>query len=234
MSNQFTHPKLNLANLDNYYSRRSILNVINSNLIYLKGDLLDVGCGRMPYKEILLENSYIESYKGVDINTALVYDADVKPDFFWDGVTLPFDSNSFNCIIATEVLEHCPNPDVILDEILRVLKPEGFFLLTVPFLWSLHEVPNDEYRFTPFSLERHLRNSGFKEIEINATGGWHASMAQMLGLWVMRSPMKENKRRIFSKIIKPVMKQLIKLDKPDQIKFKEGLMITGLYGTARK
>ncbi len=234
MSNQFTHPKLNVANLDNYYMRRSILNVINSNLIYFKGDLLDVGCGRMPYKEILLENSDIDSYKGVDINSALVYDAAVKPDFYWDGVTLPFDSNSFNSVIATEVLEHCPNPNVILEEILRVLKPDGFFLLTVPFLWSLHEVPNDEYRYTPFSLKRHLRYSGFKEIEIKATGGWHASMAQMLGLWVMRSPMSIAKRKWLSILLKPVIRFLIKMDETGQVTFKEGQMITGLYGTAKK
>ncbi len=234
MINQFTHPKLNVANLDNYIMRRSILNVINSNLIYFKGDLLDVGCGRMPYKEILLENSDIDSYKGVDINSALVYDAEVKPDFYWDGVTLPFDSNSFNSVIATEVLEHCPNPDIILKEILRVLKPDGFFLLTVPFLWSLHEVPNDEYRYTPFSLKRHLRNSGFNEIKIKATGGWHASMAQMLGLWVMRSPMSIAKRKWLSILLKPVIRFLIKIDETGQVTFKEGQMIPGLYGTAKK
>ena len=104
----------------------------------------------------------------------------------------------------------------------------------MPFLWNLHEVPHDEYRYTPFSLERHLKHSGFRDITIKATGGWHAAMAQMLGLWVRRSPMAQRKRQILSKILKPFIAYLIKLDKPETVQFKEGQMITGLYGLVRK
>tara|TARA_R100000935_G_C2840849_1_gene170871 strand:- start:4175 stop:4888 length:714 start_codon:yes stop_codon:yes gene_type:complete len=234
MNNQFTHPKLNLANLDNYNIRRSILNALESNLINFEGEMLDVGCGRMPYKEIILKNSEVINYTGVDIHSALEYVSGVKPDYYWDGQTLPFSANSFECIIATEVLEHCPSPEIILKEILRVLKPGGFFFLTVPFLWSLHEVPHDEYRYTPFSLERHLKSSNFRNINIKATGGWHASMSQMLGLWIMRSPMGKFKRKLLSFFIKPLMKLLNSLDKPNYIQFNEGQMITGLYATAIK
>jgi len=132
------------------------------------------------------------------------------------------------------VLEHCPEPEMVLKEVFKVLKPEGIFFFTVPFLWNLHEVPNDEYRYTPFSLERHLKNAGFKEINLNATGGWHAAMAQMLGLWVRRSPMSNTKRKWLSILLKPIIQFLIKMDIPAQITFKEGQMITGLYGTAKK
>ncbi len=147
---------------------------------------------------------------------------------------MPFENNTFECAFGTEVLEHCPEPEIVLKEVIRVLKPEGIFFFTVPFLWNLHEVPHDEYRYTPFSLERHLRNSGFKEIEIKATGGWHASMAQMLGLWVRRSPMSIAKRKWLSILLKPVIQFLIKMDKTGQVTFKEGQMITGLYGVAIK
>ena len=131
-------------------------------------------------------------------------------------------------------MEHCPNPEVVLKEVYRLLKPGGIFFFTVPFLWNLHEVPHDEYRYTPFSLERHLRNSGFKDIDLQATGGWHAAMAQMLGLWVRRSPMSSFKKKYVSIILKPIMRYLIKIDKNSNIKFVEGQMITGLYGTVRK
>ena len=147
---------------------------------------------------------------------------------------MPFMDASFNCAFGTEVLEHCPEPEVVLKEIYRVLKPGGVFFFTVPFLWNLHEVPHDEYRYTPFSIERHMRNSGFTNVTIKATGGWHASMAQMLGLWVRRSPMSSKKRQILSVILKPVIAYLIKIDKPETVQFKEGQMITGLYGLVRK
>ena len=231
---KFVNVKLNKDTLDLYIIRNAIFNAVKNNRPALSGMLLDVGCGKMPYKEFILQNSMVTSYVGLDIESALNYDPTIKPDFTWKGKVMPFESDSFDCAFGTEVLEHCPEPEVVLKEVLRVLKPGGIFFFTVPFLWNLHEVPHDEYRYTPFSLERHLKNSGFNAIEIKATGGWHASMAQMLGLWVRRSPMKETKRKYLSKILKPVIKKLIKLDKPENVTFKEGQMITGLYGTAKK
>lgn len=199
-----------------------------------QGSLLDVGCGKMPYKEFILSNSKVTDYVGLDIEDALIYDTTIKPDFTWDGTIMPFENQTFECAIATEVFEHCSEPEVVLKEVLRVLKPGGMLFFTVPFLWNLHEVPNDEYRYTPFALERHLKNSGFSKIEINATGGWHAAMAQMLGLWVRRSPMGKNKRKYLSKILKPIIACLIRRDARQAVTFKNGQMITGLSGTAKK
>lgn len=230
----FTEILFTTENLDRYYIRNSILLALKNHLALFQGSLLDVGCGKMPYKDFILKNSEVANYTGLDIENALKYDKTVQPDYFWDGKKMPLNDNSFNTIIATEVLEHCPDPEIVLKEVYRVLDKKGLFFFTVPFLWNLHEVPNDEYRYTPFSLERHLKNSGFNNIEIKATGGWHASMAQMLGLWVRRSPMKETKRKYLSRILKPVIKKLIKLDKRENVTFKDGQMITGLYGTAIK
>lgn len=229
----FLNIKLNSNTLDVFQIRHSILNYLTRNLEQFSGKLLDVGCGKMPYKEYIMKNSSVTEYVGLDIESALIYDKKISPDFTWDGKKMPFDKNAFDCAFATEVLEHCPEPEVVLREVYRVLKPGGFFFFTVPFLWNLHEVPNDQYRYTPFSLERHLLNTGFSDIEISATGGWHASMAQMLGLWVRRSPMKQQKRKYLSLFLKPVIKYLMKLDKPDQVTFKDGQMITGLYGMAK-
>ncbi|WP_370479353.1 class I SAM-dependent methyltransferase [Tamlana flava] len=230
----FTDITFSANNLDRYYIRTSIFNALKMQTKIFKGDLLDVGCGKMPYRNFILEHSKVKKYVGLDIENALGYDTAVKPDYTWNGKTMPFDNDSFDCALATEVLEHCLEPEIVLKEVQRVLKPEGVFFFTVPFLWNLHEVPNDEYRFTPFSLKRHLENSGFKNIEIQATGGWHASLAQMLGLWVRRSPMSTKKRNYLSRLLKPIIKYLIKMDKKSKIDFKEGQMITGLYGTVIK
>ena len=234
MDNQFINIQLNIENLDRFTIRNSIFNAIKDSTHLFKNKFLDIGCGKMPYKNYILENCPIKNYIGLDIETAINYDESIKPDFYWDGIKMPFDSNSFDCALATEVLEHCPDPETVLKETYRILKKEGIFFFTVPFLWNLHEVPHDEYRYTPFSIKRHLKNAGFEDIEIKATGGWHASMAQMLGLWVRRSPMAANKRKILSYISKPIIRYLIKLDQPDKIEFKEGQMITGLTGTAKK
>jgi SAM-dependent methyltransferase len=230
----FTNLKITKNNLDIYQIRIKVFNFIKSSLSLFSGKILDVGCGKMPYKKYILENSKVTEYIGLDIDDALIYDKKIKPDYTWDGIRMPFENNAFECAIGTEVLEHCPNPEIILKEIYRILKPGGVFLFTVPFLWNLHEVPHDEYRYTPFSLERHLKNSGFKDVTIKATGGWHASMAQMLGLWIRRSPMKHKKRLLLSRLVKPAIKYLIKLDNPEKVQFKNGQMITGLCGYVKK
>lgn len=234
MENNFTKIKFEAKSLDIYFIRTSIFNALKEHLPLFKGSLLDIGCGKMPYKDYIIKNSSILKYVGLDIENALKYDLKVKPDFVWDGKKMPFENLSFDSAFGTEVLEHCPEPELVLKEVFRVLKPGGHFFFTVPFLWNLHEAPNDEYRYTPYSLERHLKNSGFSNIEIKATGGWHASMAQMLGLWVRRSPMSKNKRKLFSSILKPIIFFLLKKNSKENVCLVDGQMITGLYGIAKK
>lgn len=188
----------------------------------------------MPYKTYIFEYSHITSYTGIDIENALEYDKGIKPDFFWDGVAMPFDDNSFDTALATEVLEHCPDPRITLSETYRVLKPGGYFVFTVPFLWNLHEIPHDEYRYTPYALERLLREAGFSGIQIKPHGGWHASLAQMMGLWVRRAPLSSINRNILSALFKPIIAYLLRKDRTFNWSFDNSIMITGLSGIARK
>jgi SAM-dependent methyltransferase len=234
VSDQFINIELNYETLDKYHIRSSIFESIANHAASFKGKLLDVGCGKMPYKHYILTHSFVEEYIGIDLENALVYDRDIKPDTTWNGIIMPFDQQQFETIIATEVLEHCPNPLCTLKEIYRVMKPGGIFFFTVPFLWNLHEVPNDEYRYTPFALKRLLHETGFTNIQIQATGGWHASLAQMLGLWARRSPITKSAKRYAAIALKPVIRYLLKKDKAHQITFKEGQMITGFYGICGK
>jgi len=233
MKDNFINIPFTTKNLDRFIVRTSVLHAVKQARSVLAGKMLDAGCGKMPYKKLILDGENVTEYVGLDIATALTYDQAVKPDFTWDGTVMPFMNNTFDSAMATEVLEHCPDPELFLREVSRTLKPGGVFFFTVPFLWNLHEVPHDEYRYTPFSLSRHLKNSGFTDIQIKAMGGWHASMAQMLGLWVRRSRLNGYARKILSVIIKPIMRLLLRMEKTP-VAFTEGTMITGLYGTARK
>jgi SAM-dependent methyltransferase len=230
----FTNIQFTNKNLDRYIVRKSVFRALTESLPVLQGKLLDAGCGRMPYKKYILNNSRVDQYIGLDIEGARIYDAAVKPDHTWDGKVMPFDTMEFDSAFATEVLEHCPEPEVFLKEVHRVLKPEGIFFFTVPFLWNLHEVPYDEYRYTPFALQRHLRNAGFTDITLKALGGWHASLAQMTGLWVRRAPMNKVVRKALSFLLMPLIYFLHRSDSGLKVEFKEGTMITGLYGIARK
>jgi len=220
-------------NIDSYFQKKSIKDFLENSKGSFKGDFLDVGCGKMPYKDLILEQNGVEKYIGLDIEQALVYDDNIRPDYTWDGITMPFKNNSFDSIMATEVLEHCPDIDIIIGEIFRVLKPGGGFFFTIPYLWPLHEVPHDEYRYTPFSLKRIFLKHGFKSIKINASGGWNAALGQMLGLWLLRSGKMNLTRKVLIRFMLPFISWLYKSDvKPRE--FVESTMITGITGVCLK
>jgi|SRR5437867_1670270 len=227
---EFLNPQCFHTTLDSYSVRQAILNALRAQLTNSRGTVLDIGCGYMPYKPIVMAPpSRAERYIGIDLKDNTYQ----KPDLEWDGLTIPLDSNSVDFALATEVFEHCPAPGIVMSEALRVLKPGGLLFFTVPFLWPLHDVPRDEYRYTPFALERHLRDAGFGNIEIKALGGWDASLAQMIGLWVRRRPMSPRKRAILSWLAFPIVRYLTKLDEPPR-QFTESSMCTGFSGTATK
>ncbi|WP_319452712.1 MULTISPECIES: class I SAM-dependent methyltransferase [unclassified Mycobacterium] len=64
-----------------------------------------------------------------------------------DALDLPYADGSFDCVIASEILEHVPEDDRAIDELVRVLKPGGRLAVTVPrwlpekICWML----SDEY-----------------------------------------------------------------------------------------
>lgn len=226
----FLNPLCSAVTLDTFLVRQHILKALSAQLHNFTGTVLDIGSGSMPYKSLMLSPpSRAQRYIGLDLKDNMYQ----RPDIEWNGKAIPLDDNSVDCAMATEVLEHCPDVDEVLGETQRVLKPGGVLFFTVPFLWPLHDVPHDEYRYTPFALGRHLCDSGFSEIKIKPLGGWNASLAQMLGLWVRRKPMSPRKRKILSALAFPVIRSLAYNDQPPQ-EFGESCMITGMSGTAKK
>ncbi len=231
MKDRFINIPLNYQTLDNYFIRTSIYKALCANLGVFKGRFLDVGCGKMPYKNTI-QTQNITEYIGLDIASARDYGGP-KPDITWDGLHIPLENASFDSAMATEVFEHCFDINTIVSEVSRVLKPGGNLFFTVPYIWPLHEVPYDNYRYTPFSLTKILENNGFESINIKPTGGWNASLAQMIGLWCRRSFKKKWVKDIVSLTLWPIIYLLIKTDKPSTI-FTENTMYPSLYGTATK
>jgi SAM-dependent methyltransferase len=233
VTDPFLKPRCVPKFLDKWIIRKSILAALNEQRVHLSGCLLDVGCGQMPYKEILVSpQGQVNEYIGLDFEENPIHKN--APDITWKDGRIPLDDLSVDCAIVTEVFEHCPEPEEVMKEVLRVLKPGGLMFFTIPFLWPLHEVPYDYYRYTPYAIERHLINSGFNSVNLQALGGWDASSAQMLGLWVRRRGMNKYMRAFLSYVLTPVIFMLYRKDQCTGSEFREGLMITGITGTARK
>ncbi len=140
------------------------------------GSVLDLGCGKKPYESLF---SKATSYTGVDIEVSGHDHADSKVDVFYDGKTLPFPDESFDSVVSFEVFEHVFNIEELLGEVLRVLKPGGRFLLTIPFAWEEHEAPYDFARYTSFGIEHVLLKVGFEGVRIVKSSTAVLAMAQL-------------------------------------------------------
>ncbi len=147
-----------------YLARRGLLEAIGKMAPKMKGCLLDVGCGRKPYRNLFR----VDEYVGLEIDTP-ENRSNKQADFFYDGKAFPFMSNEFDGVFCSQVLEHVFAPDQFLGEINRVLKDDGLLLLTVPFVWDEHEQPWDFARYSSFGLKSLLERNGFEVLEQRKT-----------------------------------------------------------------
>lgn len=233
MSDPFLAPSLAPGNIDRYIPRVAILQAIRTCSPYLRGRCLDVGCGDQPYLPLLMQPPFqIQQLLGLDRSGQRCQHT--PPDLVWEAGRIPLPDASIDSALCTEVLEHCPNPAEVLAEVQRVLKPGCSLVLTVPFLWPLHEVPHDCFRYTPFALNQLLEDSGFRVCQLRSLGGYDRSLAQMLGLWLRRRPMNRWVRTCLTLLCYPLWTLLRLLPEQEDIGFSEGLMITGLLAIAIK
>lgn len=84
-------------------------------------------------------------------------------DVIANGCMLPFKSESFDAVIITAVLEHVPEPAMIINEILRILKKGGYIYAEAPFIQAYHPAPEDYWRFTSTGINCLFRN--FEKLE---------------------------------------------------------------------
>lgn len=108
-------------------------------------ETLDLGAGRSTYQDLFPNRI------SMDI------DPTAAPDVVGDIHDLPFSNERFPLILCTEVLEHCYSPHKAIAEMKRVLKPAGRLILTTRFIFPLHEIPNDYFRYTKYGLRSLLR-----------------------------------------------------------------------------
>jgi len=101
--------------------------------------VLDVatGTGRLP-RAVLRQPAFDGRVIGLDLSRRMLYQATQETAQFADRVTyiwqdaqtLPFDADTFDAVTCLEALEFMPDPQAVLAELVRVLRPGGVLLIT--------------------------------------------------------------------------------------------------------
>ncbi len=132
------------------------------------GDLLDLGCGYVPYFEMyrkLVKNVVCVDWENsAHKNDLLDYVMDLN-------CALSFADESFDTILLIDVLEHIYKPAQLLAEAGRILRRGGHCIIGVPFFYWLHERPFDFHRYTEFALRRMCESAGLEVIDLTPYGG---------------------------------------------------------------
>jgi len=105
-------------------------------------------------------------------------------DAVGNGENLPFFDESFDVVYSNALLEHVPEPELILKEMKRVLKRGGLIWGFIPFLQPYHGYPFDYQRYTITGI-KHLFSKYFSLIE---TGVWSGPSSALT--WILRDYIK--------------------------------------------
>lgn len=170
-----------------YFARKGLYKEIVCLIKQLNGKVLDIGCGQKPYESLCNVTEYI----GLEVDTP-ENRINKKADFYYDGKVMPFENDFFDSIISNQVFEHVFNPDDFLQEINRVIKPQGKLLLTVPFVWDEHEQPYDYARYSSFGLQHILKNNGFEILEHKKTAADITVIFQLFSAYIYKITLSKN------------------------------------------
>jgi SAM-dependent methyltransferase len=169
---------------------------------HLGGTVVDIGCGdRWLESHVGAHGHYI----GLDsiVTGALLYGG--RPDIFGDAASLPFADGSIDCVVLLEVLEHLEHPRRALEEIARVLKPGGRLLLSMPFLYPIHDAPHDFQRYTTHGLAREISAVGLDVGAITTTRHSLEAAGLLAAIGCAGVAIESVRRRSLSLVLMPVV-----------------------------
>ena len=178
---------------------------------YCKGDVLDVG-GWDFFVTAKRKKINFKTWTTLDHQGKIL---DIQDDNFLfiqgDGCDMPFRNNSFDTVLNIQVLEHVFQPIQMVNEISRVLRPDGYCIFLIPQTSTIHMAPYHYYNFTRFWIREAMEKAGLEIVEIKPLGGIWSSMASHFFYFFLQSSRfpgmstKENKRNFLFYAFYPLM-----------------------------
>ena len=133
--------------------------------------IVDYGCGTAPYAHLFQKKA--SRYIKIDIGRNKNADISVKEDR-----AIPLKSATADLILSTQVLEHVNNVELYLSECHRILKKNGWLILSTHGIWQFHPSPRDFQRYTAPGLKSVIRKFNFRILKFYSLLGPFASVTQ--------------------------------------------------------
>lgn len=155
---------------------------------YCAGDVLDVG-GRDFYLCVKESRINFKTWTTLEYHQENVLNIDDErfKTVVGDGCDMTFADRRFDTVLNIQVLEHVFEPNQMVLEIARVLKPKGHAIFLIPQTAVLHELPQHYYNFTRFWITEAMQRAGLEILEIKPLGGVWSSMASHLVYFFFQS-----------------------------------------------
>jgi SAM-dependent methyltransferase len=142
----------------------------------LPGPILEIGSYQVPGQEELADLRGLfpgKPYTGIDVRPGPGVDRVASVE------ELPHADASIGTVLAMNTFEHVPHFWRGFEEVRRVLRPDGAFLVSCPFYFHIHHFPNDYWRFTPDALEVLLEGYPHRIL------GWHGPRRRPASVWAV-------------------------------------------------
>lgn len=152
----------------NWLANHKILAALERARGHVRGELLDMGCGRKPFAPLFAGR--ITRYWGTDLSVS-PYLGSARLDAYARAEAQPFRDGSFDTVMGLSMLTYLPEPIRMVREAHRVLKPGGVLLLEFTQMVPLHDEPYDFFRFTRYGAQYLLEQAGFEPLEFIPIGG---------------------------------------------------------------
>jgi SAM-dependent methyltransferase len=145
--------------------------------------VLDAGAGMAPFRT-LFEHVTYETADFAQVPRKKYSELDHVCDL----TSIPVPDGTYDLVLCTQVMEHVPEPETVLREFHRVLKPGGKVFLSAPLFYREHETPYDFHRFTQFAWKRLAERTGFRVKEIKWLEGYYGTLAYQARMGAMSLP----------------------------------------------
>jgi SAM-dependent methyltransferase len=154
-----------------------------------------------------------------------------RPELMSDAARVGLVDGCADVVVCTEILEHVPYPERVLNEAYRMLKYGGWLVLSMPFMIEIHDDPGDYQRYTASKLEWLLRETGFREMNVIPQGYYFSLVSDLIRAGLVRLRVRMV-RWVLSLVAMPLLNWLVSRDR--LVSGFARSYVTGYFVTARK